>query len=103
MAILHFPSLALPSWLSVQTPRQKMLRHTLLANLVVLCSILGVQILSIWQSLPDVTADSFLLPQSVVLTDSKGAEIRRIYIDKDRLELSDETFHVQLKQAGIAL
>jgi len=103
MAILHFPSLALPSWLSVQTPRQKMLRRTLLANLVVLCSILGVQILSIWQSLPDVTAESFLLPQSVVLTDSKGAEIRRIYIVKDRLELSDESFPVHLKQAVIAI
>jgi len=93
----------LPDGLRVRTPRQRLLRRTLVANLLVLCTILAAQVVGIWQSLPDVTADSFLLPQSVVLTDSKGDVIRRIYVEKDRLELSDESFPQHLKQAVIAI
>lgn len=100
-ALPAFP--ALPAFLRTRTRGQRILRYTLLANFLVLCAIFAGQILFIWRGLPDVTADSFLAPQSVVLTDANGDVLRRIYVDKDRLELSDESFPQSLKQAVIAV
>lgn len=94
---------SLPNSLRVHTPRQRLLRRTLAANFLILCTIFAVQIHGIWMELPDVTAESFLAPQSVVLTDAKGNVIRRIYVEKDRIELSDESFPLHLKQAVIAI
>ncbi len=95
-------SVAVPRLPAFSSPK-RVLRTTLLASFTALASILFLQILIIWRSLPDVTADSFLQPQSVVLTDAEGVVLRRIYVDKDRLELSDESFPRHLKQAVIAV
>lgn len=94
---------SLPKSLQVKTPKQRLLRRTLAVNFVILCAIFAVQIRGIWMQLPDVTAESFLAPQSVVLTDADGNVLRRIYVDKDRIELSDESFPLHLKQAVIAI
>ncbi len=103
MAFAIPAAVSLPEALQVKTPKQRLLRRTLVVNFLILCVIFVVQIRGLWMELPDVTAESFLAPQSVVLTDAEGNVLRRIYVDKDRIELSDESFPAHLKQAVIAI
>ncbi len=82
---------------------RRVVRHSLLANFLILSAILALQLSTLWREMPLLGAESFWLPETVVLTDSQGKEMRRLYLDKDRLELSDDAFPTSLKQAVIAI
>ncbi|MDD5102787.1 MAG: transglycosylase domain-containing protein [Candidatus Peribacteraceae bacterium] len=86
-----------------KTKRRRILRHSLLANFLILCAILVIQLCGLWSWLRLVGAGSFMRPQSVILTDANGAELRRVYWEQDRLELADDAFSPLLKQAVIAI
>lgn len=93
----------LPAPARSKTKRPKVLRHSLLANFLVLSVILAMQLLVLWRGIAAIGPDSLLLPQSVILLDTNGTELRRLYLEKDRLELSDDSFPLSLKQAVIAI
>lgn len=83
--------------------RRSILRHSLLANVIVLGVILLMQLLDVWHALSAIDVEALSLPQSVILTDARGNELRRLFLDKDRLELADDAFPASLKQAVIAI
>ncbi|MDD4286794.1 MAG: transglycosylase domain-containing protein [Candidatus Peribacteraceae bacterium] len=84
-------------------PGRNIFRHSLLANFLILGSILMMQLFGVWRALSAIGVGDLLLPQTVVLTDTNGTELRRVYLEKDRLELNDDDFSPFLKQAVIAI
>ncbi len=93
-----------PSPQAAQKSRTRhVVRHSLLVNFLLLCVIFLLQLYGVWNGLSRIGADSILLPQSVILTDNEGREIRRIFLEKDRLELADDYFPATLKNAVIAI
>lgn len=62
-----------------------------------------MQLLGVWRGLSAISVDDLLLPQTVILTDTNGTELRRVYLEKDRLERTDGDFSPFLKQAVIAI
>ena len=101
----HFMAALSPSThrAHAQTTGRRILRHSLVANFLVLGSILTMQLLGAWRALSAVSVDDLLLPQTVILTDTNGTELRRVYLEKDRLERTDGDFSPFLKQAVIAI
>ncbi|MDD5751641.1 MAG: transglycosylase domain-containing protein, partial [Candidatus Peribacteraceae bacterium] len=83
--------------------KRRIIRHSLLANMFILGVILAVQLSGLWSWAAMVDDSSFVLPQTVLLTDVHGGELRRIYMDKDRLELTDDAFSPFLQQAVVAI
>lgn len=86
-----------------KTRGQRILRHSLVANFLVLSAILAMQLTGVWRALSAIGVDGLLLPQTVILTDTNGTELRRLYLEKDRLELSNEAYAPFLKQAVVAI
>ncbi|OIO53518.1 hypothetical protein AUJ46_04955 [Candidatus Peregrinibacteria bacterium CG1_02_54_53] len=86
-----------------KTMKRKILRHSLLANFFILGAILAIQLSGVWSWLRTIDVGSFVRPQSVILTDANGDELRRVYLDKDRLDLPDDAFSPFLRQAVIAI
>lgn len=86
-----------------KTPGRRILRHSLIANFLVLGSILAVQLLGVWRALLAIGVDDLSLPQTVILTDTNGTELRRVYREKDRLEIAEDDFSPFLKQAVVAI
>ncbi|MDD5041889.1 MAG: transglycosylase domain-containing protein [Candidatus Peribacteraceae bacterium] len=86
-----------------KTTKRRILRHSLFANFLVVSAILVLQLSGVLSWLRTVGAGSFMRPQSVILTDANGAEMRRVYLEQDRLELPDDAFSPFLKQAVIAI
>jgi len=82
---------------------RRTVRQSLLFNFLFLCVIFVLQLYGVWSGLSRIGADRFLLPQTVVLTDTDGKEMRRMYLEKDRLELADEDFPPFLQHAVIAI
>ncbi|MDD4628049.1 MAG: transglycosylase domain-containing protein [Candidatus Peribacteraceae bacterium] len=85
------------------TRTRRIVRQSLLINFLFLCAVLVLQLYGVWSGLARIGADGLLLPQTVILTDTNGREMRRMYLEKDRLELADEDFPAFLKQAVIAI
>jgi len=83
--------------------RRTILRHSLLANFIVLGVILIMQLLDVWGALSVIDIETLRLPQTVILTDVQGNEMRRLYLEEDRLELTDDAFPTSLKQAVVAI
>ncbi|MFH0851826.1 MAG: transglycosylase domain-containing protein [Candidatus Peregrinibacteria bacterium] len=94
------PSVPCPS---VKTAKRGILRHSLFANFLILSAIVVMQLSGLWSWLSSVGAGSFMRPQSVILTDTNGTELRRVYLEQDRLELADDAFSPFLRQAVIAI
>ncbi|MFH1444512.1 MAG: transglycosylase domain-containing protein [Candidatus Peregrinibacteria bacterium] len=88
---------------SPKTPKRRILRHSLLANFFIVSAVLMLQLSGLWSWLKTVGADSFMRPQSVILMDASGTELRRVYGEQDRLELADDAFSPFLKQAVVAI
>jgi len=101
--MIHFMASASPPSAHARSRKRRIIRHSLLANFLLLLVIFVLQLNGVWSGLSRIGADSFLLPQSVILTDANGTEIRRMYLEQDRLELADEVFPLTLKQAVIAI
>lgn len=87
----------------VSRERQSTLRHSLLANFLVLSTVLALELLSIWRAMAVIRVSDLHLPQTVLLTDADGNELRRLYIDQDRLELPQDAYAPFLKLAVVAI
>ncbi|MDO8468213.1 MAG: transglycosylase domain-containing protein [Candidatus Peribacter sp.] len=83
--------------------RQSILFHSLLANVLVFGVILAMQLLGLWGELSTIAVSEVSLPQTVILTDARGGELRRLYMEQDRLELADDAFPQFLRQAVVAI
>ncbi len=78
-------------------------RKHLLANFLVLAVILGCMVRAAWASLPTITAQSFIMPQGVILRDRTGKELYRFYRMDDRIDLPLIAFPPALRSAVIAI
>lgn len=86
-----------------QQSGRRILRHSLIANFLFFSSVLALQLLGVWRALAVIAVDDLFLPQTVVLTDTHGTEMRRLYREKDRLELPHEAYSPFLKLAVVAI
>ncbi|MEI8230883.1 MAG: transglycosylase domain-containing protein [Candidatus Peregrinibacteria bacterium] len=83
--------------------KRRTFRHSLLANFLILGIFFAFLIIGIWNGFSGISVENYWSPQTVVLTDTNGTEMRRIYLEKDRLELTDDAFPDSLKNAVIAI
>lgn len=103
--MVHFMAIDSPSIGNTHPVKasRSWLFHSLLVNFIILCVIFVMQLAGLWSWLRTVGVGSFVRPQSVILTDANGQELRRLYLDEDRLELPSDAFAPFLKQAVVAI
>jgi penicillin-binding protein 1A len=75
----------------------------LLANVFILSFVLVTFVRFVWISIPTITAQNFVMPQGVILTDRDNKELYRFYRDDDRIDLPISEFPLSLRNAVIAI
>lgn len=78
-------------------------RRHLTANLIVLLFVFCTMLRVLWIHLPVMTAQSFTMPEGMLLTDNEGHEVYRFHREDDRIDVPLADFPQSLQSAVIAI